>query len=254
MKSWCHRENKGYSLSNRKMAQDYIARVVLGRTKVGEYFKLAHSSSRRSRRKRRKQFRQQHREELRPNDDMRRTIVAYGDASVRGTYKGNTPIPVKQVQKAIAEKAIVIPTDEFRTSVTCCHCHQRLVNVALLIYICNHRKKKHRSSFFWGNMIESRSTLKCYNEENHILHRTSQCPERRLTNNLFFIPYIITQLLTSLYSLGNRVIYPLKLCPQCPANNENRLHWNRDVNAATSIRTILVEYIRQGFNLESRPA
>ncbi|KAI9473794.1 MAG: hypothetical protein EXX96DRAFT_610677 [Benjaminiella poitrasii] len=81
MKSWCHRENKGYSFSNRKMAQDYIVRVVLGRTKFGEDFKLAHSSSRRSRRKR-KQFRQQHREELHPNDDARRTIVAYSDTSV----------------------------------------------------------------------------------------------------------------------------------------------------------------------------
>ncbi|KAI9483493.1 MAG: hypothetical protein EXX96DRAFT_606491 [Benjaminiella poitrasii] len=106
VKSWCHRENKGYPFSNREMTQDYIARVVLGRTKVGEDFK------------------QQHREELCLNDDMRQTIVAYSYASVRDTYKENTPIPVKQVQGAIAEKAIVIPTDEFRISVTCCHCHQ----------------------------------------------------------------------------------------------------------------------------------
>ncbi|KAI9481296.1 MAG: hypothetical protein EXX96DRAFT_538502 [Benjaminiella poitrasii] len=150
MKSCCHRENKGYLFSNRKMAQDYITRVVLGRTKVGEDFKLAHSSSRRSRRKRRKQFRQQYREELHLNDDVRRTIVAYGVASVRDTYKGNTLIPVKQVQRAIAEKAIVIFTDEICTSVTCCHCYQRLVNVSWPMYIRNHRKKKHRSSFFWG--------------------------------------------------------------------------------------------------------
>ena len=51
MKSWQHRENKGYAYSNRKMAQDYIARVVLGRTKVGEDSKLAHGSSASSRRK-----------------------------------------------------------------------------------------------------------------------------------------------------------------------------------------------------------
>ncbi|KAG2230375.1 hypothetical protein INT48_007670, partial [Thamnidium elegans] len=30
--------------------------------------------------------------------------------------------------------------------------------------------------------------------------------------------------------------------------------WNRDVSAAANIRSILVEYIRQGFNLDSRPA
>lgn len=27
--------------------------------------------------------------------DQRRTIVAYGDASIRGTYRGNTSVPVK---------------------------------------------------------------------------------------------------------------------------------------------------------------
>jgi hypothetical protein len=95
MKSWCHRENKGYAFSNRKMAQDYIARVVTGRTIVGEDFKLAHGSFACSRRKRRKRFRLQHQDQLRPRDDNRRTIVAYGDASIRGTHKGNTPIPIK---------------------------------------------------------------------------------------------------------------------------------------------------------------
>ncbi|GAA5807958.1 hypothetical protein MFLAVUS_001338 [Mucor flavus] len=29
-------------------------------------------------------------------------------------------------------------------------------------------------------------------------------------------------------------------------------YWNREVNAAANIRSILVEYIRQGFNLNSR--
>ncbi|GAA5813932.1 hypothetical protein MFLAVUS_007421 [Mucor flavus] len=84
------------------MTHDYIARIVLGRTKVGEDFKLAH--------------RQRHQAELRPNDDARRTIVA----SIRSIYKGNTPIPVKQAQRAIAGEAIVITVDEFRTSVTYC--------------------------------------------------------------------------------------------------------------------------------------
>jgi uncharacterized membrane protein len=40
------------AFSNQNMAQDYIARVVIGRTKVGEDFKLTHSSSACSRRKR----------------------------------------------------------------------------------------------------------------------------------------------------------------------------------------------------------
>ncbi|GAA5811146.1 hypothetical protein MFLAVUS_004575 [Mucor flavus] len=198
MTGWRHHENKCYAFSNRKMAQNYIARVVLGRTKVGEDFEL---------------FRQQHQAELRPNNDVRRTIVAYGDANIRG----NTPIPVKQVQRTIADKAIIIAVDEFHTSVIYCHCLRRLQKVVSPLNICNHRKKKHRT------------TLKCYDEENHILHRTSQ-------------------------STVKRVNYPLTLCLPCPVNNENRLYWNRDVKAAANIRSILVEYIRQDFNLNSRPA
>ncbi|KAI8077115.1 hypothetical protein BDF21DRAFT_473856 [Thamnidium elegans] len=205
----------------------------LGKNKVGEDFKLANRSSKCSRRKKRRLFRQQHQEELRPNEDVRRAVVAYGDASIRGTYKGNTPIPVKLVQRAVASKAVVITVDEFRTSVTCCHCRQRLQNIVSPLHTCNHRKKKHRSLGSGENMVESRSSFKCYDDENHILNRTSQCPERRLS--------------------GNRVNYRLKLCPQCPVNNGNRLYWDRDVNAAANIRSILVEYIRQGFNLDSRP-
>ncbi|KAI8356100.1 hypothetical protein EDC96DRAFT_597502 [Choanephora cucurbitarum] len=214
MRTYCHRENKGYTYSDSKMAQDYVVRVVLGRTKVGEDFKLPHSSSKSSRRRRR--YRVHLQDQLRPADDVRRTIVAYGDAGIRGPYP------------------IVIPVDEFRTSVTCCHCHQGLDLVRAPMYVCNHRKKKHRSGGFDGNMFESRSTVKCYEEENHILHRTSQCPQKR--------------------RIDNRAIYPLKLCPQFPTNNNAGLFWNRDVNAAANIRSILVEYIRSDYVLESRPA
>ncbi|CAO3651333.1 unnamed protein product [Mucor hiemalis] len=154
MKGWFHHEHKGYAYSNRRNAQDYIARVVIGKTKVGEDFKLAHKSSRCSRRKRRRQFRIEHQAELIPREDVRRRVVAYGDASIRGTYKKNTPIPIKQVQRAIAEKAIVVTVDEFRTSVTCCHCLQRLENVVSPLQICKHRKKRHRSVGFDGNMFE----------------------------------------------------------------------------------------------------
>jgi hypothetical protein len=181
------------------MAQDYIARVVLGRTKVGEDFKLAHGSSASSRSKKRKRFRQQFQDDLRPLTDIRRTVVAYGDASIRGTYKGNTPVPVKLVQRSIAEKAIVIVDDEFRTSVTCCHCQRRLNNVTSELNTCNHRKKRHRV-----NGVEKRSRMKCIDEEGNLIHISSQCPDRR----------VIRQ---------NNIIYPLKLCPQCPVNRNNDL-------------------------------
>ncbi|KAI8348043.1 hypothetical protein EDC96DRAFT_567689 [Choanephora cucurbitarum] len=48
-----HREDKGYAFSNRKIAQDYVDCVALGRTKVGEDFKLAHSLSKSAGRRRR---------------------------------------------------------------------------------------------------------------------------------------------------------------------------------------------------------
>ncbi|ORE15173.1 hypothetical protein BCV71DRAFT_274301, partial [Rhizopus microsporus] len=193
---------------------------VLGQTKVDEAFKLAHCSSKSTRRKKRKRFRRQHQDELRGNEDTRRAIVAYGDASIRGTYRGNTPVPVKQVQRAIAQKAIVFTVDEFRTSVTCCHCQRRMNNVTSELNICDHNKKKHRI-----NSVENRSRRKCLDEEGHIFHWSSRCSESRVVRQ-------------------NNIIYPLKLCNQCPVNGNNDLYWQRDVNAATNIRSVLIEYIR----------
>ncbi|KAI9247909.1 hypothetical protein EDC94DRAFT_625429 [Helicostylum pulchrum] len=144
MRSWRHRENKGYAYSDRKSAQDHVASVVLGRTKTDGTFKLVHCSSRSTRRKKRKKSQRQNQGELRGNENTRRTIVAYGDASIRGTYRGNTPVPVKQIQRAIARKAIVFTVDEFRTSVTCCNCQRRLNNVTGPLQDCKQKRIKHR--------------------------------------------------------------------------------------------------------------
>ncbi|KAI9475987.1 MAG: hypothetical protein EXX96DRAFT_540550 [Benjaminiella poitrasii] len=101
---------------------------------------------------------------------------------------------------------------------------------------CNHRvsyrKKKHKSDGQHGHSPEKKAYLKCLDDENHILHRTSTCPDRMLSG---------------------RTIYPLKLCPQYLVNNNNPLYWNRDVNVAGNIRTILVNYNISGFNIDSRP-
>lgn len=126
-------------------------------------------------------------------------MVAYGDASIRGTYKSNTPVPVKKIQRAIAEKAIVIPVDEFRTSVTCCHCQRRLNNVTAELNTCNHLKKKHRTIG-----VDKRFRTKCIDEEGNVLHLSSLCPDRRVVRR-------------------ENVIYPLKLCNQCPVNGNNDL-------------------------------
>ncbi|CEI90553.1 hypothetical protein RMCBS344292_04875 [Rhizopus microsporus] len=181
MRNWQYREHKRYAYSNRKMAEDHVARVVLGQAKVDEVFKLANCSSKSTRRKKRKRFRRQRQNELRGNEDTRRTIVAYGDASIRGTYRGNTPVP-------------------------------------------------HRI-----NGVENRPRRKCLDEEGRILHWSSRCPESRVVRQ-------------------NNIIYPLKLCNQCPVNGNNDLYWKRDVNAAANIRSVLIEYIRSNFNIRSLPA
>lgn len=98
MKAFRHREIKGYMFSNRQMANAYMANVVLGRTTVNEPYKLAFDSSSTSRKKgirRRYRNRSPVRQQLRRQDDNRRTVVAYGDGSLQGTYKGHSPVPVK---------------------------------------------------------------------------------------------------------------------------------------------------------------
>ena len=108
MRSYKHRENKGLNYSNQKRAQDFIARVILGTTNKEEPYKLSHDSSARYQRRIRKRYRRivfrrysqrphpHHPPSIRmPGLDNRRTIVAYGDASIRSTYRGNTPVPVK---------------------------------------------------------------------------------------------------------------------------------------------------------------
>lgn len=106
MKSYKHRENLGYAHSNRQRAQDFITRVILGTTNKEEPYTLSHTSTSRRQRNTRLKYRRMilNRYSQMPYptyppsiraDDNQRTVVAYGDASIRGTYKGNTPIPVK---------------------------------------------------------------------------------------------------------------------------------------------------------------
>ncbi|GAA5809831.1 hypothetical protein MFLAVUS_003246 [Mucor flavus] len=243
MRTYKHRENKGYNYSNQKRAQDHVARVILGTANKEEPYKLSHTSSSRLQRKIRKRYRRtiikRYSQNPQPSypprirtltEDPRRTVVAYGDASIRGTYKGHSSIPVKAVQRAIATKAVVISVDEFRTSVTCCRCFGRLENTPDERLSCIHKKKLHRSNGQDGHPNEKKK-----HEENHVLYKTSECPERVRPRQ-------------------RRDIYPLKLCVQCQGgNNASPLHWNSDVNAAANIRQILTRYVEQGFNLDSRP-
>ena len=79
------------------MAQTHVSQVVLGRIRTNEDFELAHSPSSTSKRKKRRRFKRKYQQELRLSNDTQRPVVAYGDSSIRGTYRGNTPVPVKAI-------------------------------------------------------------------------------------------------------------------------------------------------------------
>ena len=108
MQAYKHRENKGHTYSNRQSATDHIARVLLGYANSSEPFKLSHTSTPSSRKRRRKRYRvniqQLFAQQTHPPhsyrpiwdpQDERRTVVAYGDASIGVTRRGHTPVPVK---------------------------------------------------------------------------------------------------------------------------------------------------------------
>ncbi|CEG76006.1 hypothetical protein RMATCC62417_10967 [Rhizopus microsporus] len=77
----------------------------------------------------------------------------------------------------------------------------------------------------------------CVNDNNSIIDRSSLCPNKTQTG---YVP----------------IIYLLKLCRQCPAGNAygGNLIWNRDVDAALNIRSILGDYVNSNYNIGSRDA
>ncbi|KAL4214050.1 hypothetical protein AB4K20DRAFT_1973685 [Rhizopus microsporus] len=134
-----------------------------------------------------------------------------------GTKKGYTPIPVKRTQRALAKKAIVIPVDEFRTSITCCKCHRKLdQKYEAQALVCNHRKRR----FCLG--IEKNTALHCLDDDRHVI--------------CHFPP----------------AIYRLKQCKLCPAGNGQDTVWQKDINAAIKPSSILVSYIELGHKILSR--
>ncbi|KAI9482792.1 MAG: hypothetical protein EXX96DRAFT_615788 [Benjaminiella poitrasii] len=88
-----------------------MTRVVLGCTNAEEPLKLNRCSNSGFRKKKRPAYRNEVKQRYnqqpfpsypRPLRDtqqgQRRTIIAYGDASLQGTLKSRTPIPVKGIQ------------------------------------------------------------------------------------------------------------------------------------------------------------
>ncbi|ORE03205.1 hypothetical protein BCV72DRAFT_244565 [Rhizopus microsporus var. microsporus] len=172
-----HREAKGYLYSNRQITDEYMCQLVLAKTSPGAHCALAHKTSTKIRQKVRRSFKKNN--HANQADDGRRTVIAYGDASLPGTKKESTPILVKRTQRALAKKATIISIDESRTSITCCKCHRKL-------------DQKYEAQ-----------TLVC----NHSVQKEGQA---------------------------------LKHCKLCPAANGQDIVWQRDINAAINIRSILI--------------
>ncbi|KAI7893406.1 uncharacterized protein EV154DRAFT_501933 [Mucor mucedo] len=277
MKSYRHREIKGYIFSNRRMANDHAASVVLGYTNVNEPYKLSVDSSSHSRRKKRRIFNGTNEQHLRDQNnpyDQHRTVVAYGDASLSGTFKKHTPIPVKKIQRAIAQRALVIPVDEYNTSQKCCHCLQqtRNINYSKILYMQQPRLKCKHRKINYKYRDERRKHLKCVDDEDNILWNTTDCYEREESKKSCAYCMVTDTENLFIFIIGAfQNVYPLKLCQNCQREgspcvglfvqifirNSIRLIrfpqiWNRDINASCNIRTVLTRYIRLDFDLDSR--
>ncbi|KAG7377219.1 hypothetical protein PHYPSEUDO_012010 [Phytophthora pseudosyringae] len=61
----------------------------------------------------------------------KQVCIAYGDWSRREGIKGHATGPVKGFVEALKKRAIVVPMDEYRTSITCSSCHKRLKQARL---------------------------------------------------------------------------------------------------------------------------
>ncbi|KAL4209586.1 hypothetical protein AB4K20DRAFT_1977625 [Rhizopus microsporus] len=115
MKGYRHRETKAYLIQNRQITDNHVCDLNKFKKVNGIVTKEA-----------------------------KRTVITYGDASLTGTKAGYTPIRVKKVQRALAQRTLVIPVGEFRTS--------------------NVRLKGERNA-----------TLRCLDDNKRIVCRTSEC-------------------------------------------------------------------------------
>ncbi|KAI8878103.1 hypothetical protein K501DRAFT_277855 [Backusella circina FSU 941] len=115
MKGYQHRERQRYMYSDRKVALDFISNVVISKTTTEEPIMLVHTSYK----SRRKKVRKKHRKKKQLHQlQNQKTVVAYGDANFL-SIKGHSPAPVKKTLQAIAQKALVVLINEYKTSITC---------------------------------------------------------------------------------------------------------------------------------------
>ena len=92
MKGYRHRETKAYLFQNRQITDSYMCDLILSQTASGAPYTLAHKTSSKKRRKAKNTFKKAGGIVAK---EAKRTVIAYGDASLTGTKTGYTPIPVK---------------------------------------------------------------------------------------------------------------------------------------------------------------
>ena len=92
MKGYRHRETKAYLVQNRQITDSYMYDLILGQTADGAPYTLAHRTSSKKRRKAKNTFKKANGIVA---EEAKRTVIAYGDASLTRTKAGYTPIPVK---------------------------------------------------------------------------------------------------------------------------------------------------------------
>ncbi|ORE03625.1 hypothetical protein BCV72DRAFT_337870 [Rhizopus microsporus var. microsporus] len=101
-----------------------------------------------------------------------------------------------------------------------------IYNIKAQTLVCNHRKRRLRLKG------QKNAAQHCLDNGNHVICRTSECPERKPSS---FPP----------------AIYQLKYCKLCPVANGQDIVWQRDINAAINIRSMLVSCIESGYKILS---
>ncbi|KAG1170380.1 hypothetical protein G6F70_001460 [Rhizopus microsporus] len=187
MKGYRHRETKAYLVQNRQITDNHMCDLILGQTAAGASYTLADRISSKKRKQTKNTFKKANGIVA---EEAKRTVIAYGDASLTRTKAGYTPIPVKKSSKGIGKKKV------------------RLQG-------------------------EKNATLRCLDDNKRIVGRTSECSQREPSS---YPP----------------VIYQLKHCQLCPAVNNRGIVWQRDINAALNIRSILVTYVESNYSILSR--
>ncbi|KAI8136444.1 hypothetical protein BJV82DRAFT_676465 [Fennellomyces sp. T-0311] len=122
-----HRETRERNEASRHMVMDTMADyIVSGRAKIPVQSASKHSRSRR------KKVRQRTRDQdVLVNGPVveRAVVIAYGDADLRGTTKTLAPVPVKAFRRYLGKRALVVCTDEYRTSKVCYGCDNTLLDI-----------------------------------------------------------------------------------------------------------------------------